>query len=177
VDYALQFLVGIGLPALMLAAIGFARSGTWTTWLLVLCLLPSGSVAVWRTFAEPDAAAFANEERFSAALALREPCKAGGRVLAPVDIGLYVGALTSCSPFVSYLSVAGHDEREALANAFFTTFDPAQRAALLDRYGITHVAFPGAVTTLLAEPPGDPPRYRLLEVIGTGPRAVSLFVK
>jgi hypothetical protein len=173
VDYATQFLTGLGLPCLMLAALGLARLRVAWTWMLVALLSTSGMVVLWRMLRHPEPEAYAVREHWEAAMAMRASCRQGSRLLAPADIGLYAAALTDCSPYVSHLSVRGHAQRVERLREFFESDDSAHRSALLQALGITHVAFPGTVSAEEAFGANTP--FRQLSVVGMGADAVSVF--
>jgi hypothetical protein len=82
------------------------------------------------------------------ARALREVCRPGDVALAPEDIGLYLGGLSSCWPYASHAAAPDHDARAAEVARFYGEAAPEERAGLLDRAGVAHVVLPPGV------PPG-----------------------
>ncbi len=142
VSFSLQFLVGAGLPLLMLATLGLSRASPRWLAAAVPLMATNACVAVWlctlpRPGTHPPA------ERFRIALALRQLCRPGEQVLAPRDIGLYVGGLTPCWPYVSHAAAPGYHEREGVVEEFYSPFTPAQaRSALLARVCPAYVVLP-----------------------------------
>jgi hypothetical protein len=70
-------------------------------------------------------------------------------VLAPPDVGLYLGGLSPCWPYVSHAAAPGHDARAAAVRRFYGEASPAERAALLEETG----------AALVVLPPGLPPGW------------------
>jgi hypothetical protein len=114
---------------------------------------------------QPMLAAYVPAERFALARALRGDCRPGDRLVAPSDIGLWAGGLTSCRAFASHAIEPAHVERAAAVRAFYEQGDPPGRAAFLERVCATHVVLPAA------RPPGHwiDPRIRLTPVAVAGP--------
>jgi hypothetical protein len=140
--FALQLLVGTGMPMLVLGAAALRRRPVTATVLATL-LLSSAFVVQTRIVMSEDPNWFVPRERMAAAEALRPRCRNGGRVLAPPDIGLYTIGLTACSTVVSHSLAPDYAERLAEVDAFYVSQAPAERRALLDREGVTHVVLPG----------------------------------
>ena len=86
VPFSLQFLAGIGLPLLALAAIGLGRCPVGYTIAAALALSSTAVAAVWLTL-QPTLAAYVPAERFALAWALRSDCRAGDRLVAPRTSG------------------------------------------------------------------------------------------
>jgi hypothetical protein len=144
VPFSLQFVVGIGLPLLVLAAVGLAR---WRHALEVAVpLLATSSVVYAWLAATPNQDSHAPVERIRVASALRAACRPGDLALAPADIGLYVGGLTPCWPYVSHPAAPDYTQRvEEVTRFYGPASTPARRAALLDRACIAHVVVPPAL--------------------------------
>ncbi len=142
VSFSLQFLVGAGLPLLVLAGLGVGRRSPRGLALAVPLLATNACVAAWlctlpRLGTHPPA------ERFRIALALRPICRPGELVLAPRDVGLYVGGLTPCWPYVSHAAAPGFDDRQSAVDEFYSPLTPAgARATLLDRICPAYVVLP-----------------------------------
>jgi hypothetical protein len=174
VGYAQQFAVGVGAPALLLAALALRRLPPAAT-LLAAVLLSFSSVVALGIVLKPDPHWFVPSERMAAAIALRPLCRDGGLVLAPDDIGLYVGGLTGCDAYVSHAVAPGHAQRTALMATFYGSLSPETRAELLRRTGATHVILPGDA--------GDPPlawlpvdsAFRRQATVGRPPRLLSVY--
>jgi hypothetical protein len=141
-SFSQQFVVGVGFPLLVLGASGLAPLPPRWTALAALCLSTSAVVAT-RIVLTDDPNWFVPRERLAAGLALRDLCRPGDRVLAPPDIGLYALGLSACSPFVSHPAAPDFGARLTEARAFYQGLPPAERAALLDRHGVTHFVLPG----------------------------------
>jgi hypothetical protein len=82
------------------------------------------------------------------AVALREACRPGEVAFAPSDVGLYLGGLSPCWPYVSHAAAAGHDARAAAVGRFYGQASPAERRALLDEARAALVVLPSRL------PPG-----------------------
>ena len=144
VHFSLQFLVGAGLPLLALAAIGLGRFPVGYTIAAVLALSSTAVAAAWLTL-QPTLAAYVPAERLALAWALRRDCRAGDRLVAPADIGLWAGGLTACRAFTSHAIEPAHDERREAVRMFYAQGDPAGRAAFLERACATHVVLPASL--------------------------------
>jgi len=156
VSFSLQFLVGIGVPLLALAALGLSRHRPWVTLAATLALCSSAVVAL-RVLSSDQPRWFAPAARVEAARALREACRPGEIALAPHDVGLYALAYSSCSPYVSHPVMQGAARRNEEVRAFYSEWDPAQRSAFLDAHGIAALVLPrdgGPVEAWLG--PGTP---------------------
>ncbi|MGE5126422.1 MAG: hypothetical protein ACM3PV_09025, partial [Betaproteobacteria bacterium] len=67
----------------------------------------------------------------------------GELVLAPRDVGLYVGGLTPCWPYLSHAAAPEYDERERAVREFYDPVTPsASRGALLSRVCPAYVVLP-----------------------------------
>jgi hypothetical protein len=148
VSFSLQFLVGLGVPLLVLAAVGLARLPRGVLESAVPLMATSAAVVTWLC-ATPSPGRHVPAGRWGAALALREACRPGDLALAPEDIGLYVGGLSPCWPYVSHAAAADHDVRAAAVRRFYGEAAPEERAAFLDRACVAHVVLP----------PGAPPGW------------------
>lgn len=139
--FSLQFLVGAGLPLLLLGGAGLRRASPALVALLALAFSSSAVVASRIALSE-DPNWFVPRARVAAALALRADCGTADRVLAPPDIGLYAIGLTSCHAFVSHPAGPGYAAAVAETRAFYTSMSSAQRRALLAREGLTRLVLP-----------------------------------
>ena len=147
VSFSLQFLVGVGLPLLALAAVGLARLPRGMLEASVPLMATTAAVVTWLC-ATPGPRSHAPAGRWRVAAALREVCRPGEIVLAPEDIGLYAGGLTSCWPYVSHAAAPDHDARAAAVRRFYGEASPEERAALLEGAGAALVVLPSRM------PPG-----------------------
>jgi len=172
--FALQLLVGAGLPLLVLGAAGLRRQPIAATVLATLAL-SSTFVAQTRIVLADDPNWFVPRERFAAAEALRPLCHEGDRVLCPPDIGLYVNGLTACSAVVSHPAAPDYAERIAEVRAFYgPESSPDARRSFLARERIDHVVLP-AFAGPAAEAwlgPGAP--FRFVPVPGAG-AAIAVY--
>jgi hypothetical protein len=143
VHFSLQFLVGAGLPLLALAAIGLGRRPVRYTIGAALALSGTAVTAVWLTL-QPTLGSYVPAERIALAWALRRDCRAGDRLVAPADIGLWAGGYTACRAFTSHAIEPAHAERLEAVRMFYERGDPAGRAAFLERVCATHVVLPAS---------------------------------
>jgi hypothetical protein len=139
---SLQFLVCIGVPLFVLGARALSRAAPRTT-ALVAVLLCSTSVVALGIVLQPNPRWFVPQERLDAALELRLACRPGQRVLAPPDIGLYAGALSSCSPVVAHPGVSDFETRVARIERFYGPASASERRRLLKDERIDHLVVPG----------------------------------
>jgi hypothetical protein len=173
-SFSLQFGVGMGAPLLLLAARALARFRPAVTMLAAL-LLGSSALVAYRIVWRPEPAWFPLAERRAAAVALREPCRAGGLVLAPADIGLFTIALTSCRAYLSHPASPGFALRQRETSAFYGQADPAARSAWLERRCITHLVLPGDAGEDAAAWVGAGAGFRRSGVVRGGFGALSLY--
>lgn len=176
VAFSLQLGVGMGAPLLLLAARALARFRPAITVLAAL-LLGSSALVAYRIVWRPDPGWFPPAERRAAASALRPPCREGGLVLAPADIGLYVIALTSCRAYVSHPAAPGYASRQAEASAFYGRADAAARGAWLDRRCITHLVLPGDAGEDAAEWVSAGAAFRRSGLVTGRAGAISLYAR
>ena len=142
VSFSLQFVVGVGLPLLMLAALGLAQRHRLLLPLAVPSLASTAIVATYLcTLPTPDSHPPA--ERWRVAIALRQACRPGDLVIAPPDIGLYLGALTPCWPFVSHAAAPGYGQAATAVETFYSDATaPSQRAAFVEQTCAAHLILP-----------------------------------
>jgi hypothetical protein len=139
IPFFIQFLVGIGLPFLALAALGLARFRAGVTLAAAAAMASTAGVAL-RIVLSDQPLWYVRAERMAAALALRSSCQRGDLVLAPPDVGLFAIGLSACK---AYVSDRYHtEERDREVQEFYAGAEPAWRAALLDRRCMTHVVLP-----------------------------------
>ena len=162
VHFSLQFLVGVGLPLLALAAIGLGRLPVGYTIGAALALSSTAVAAMWLTL-QPTLGAYVPAERIALAWELRRDCRAGDRLVAPADIGLWAGGYTACRAFTSHAIEPAHGERLEAVRTFYEQGDPAGRAAFLERVCATHVVLPAS----------RPPAHWVDRRIGLEPVAVA----
>jgi hypothetical protein len=174
VPVSLQFIVGAGLPLLVLGAAGLSRFAPRWTALAALCLSTSTVVATRIVLAE-DPNWFVPRERLAVALALRGPCRPGDRVLAPPDIGLYVHGLTACHAFVAHQAAPDYSERLAETRTFYAEASPAARADLVDQQQLTYVVLPGYAGPRPAAWLGEDTTFRAVAQTGRGPGLITIY--
>ncbi len=142
VSFSEQFVVGCGLPLLLLAAVGLARSGTAALTAAAALMPTTAAVAVWLCTL-PGLRTHPPAERWLAATALRGICRPGDLVLAPDDVGRYIGGLSPCWAFVSYGAVPDFAARVKAVSTFYDpATPPSGRAALLARVCPAHLVLP-----------------------------------
>jgi hypothetical protein len=142
VTFAQQFLIGLGFPLLVLAALGLARFRPGLTAVAALLMASTALVALRIVFGT-DPNWHVPRERREAALALRPLCRPGDVVFAPGDIGLYTIALTSCKAYLSHSWAPDHARRAETVRAFYGAASPEDRAAILDRVNASRLVLPG----------------------------------
>jgi hypothetical protein len=145
VSFSLQFLVGAGLPLLLLAALGLGLSAPRWLDAAVPLMATSACVVAWLCTL-PGPRTHPPAERWRLAQALRQVCRPGELVLAPPDVGLYVGGLTPCWPYVSHAAAPEYDERERAVRQFYDPLTPAAaRGALLSSVCPAYVVLPAGL--------------------------------
>ena len=174
VSFALQFAVGVGLPLLVLAALGLARLGPAALAVVALAFSSSAVVAT-QIVLRPDPNWHVPAERMAAARMLRPACRPGDLAFAPADIGLYALGLTSCRPFVSHPWEPDHAERQAIAAAFYSTQAPAVRTEILDRLRVRHLLLPGDPGPVPEGWLGVATPFRQAARVGDGAGTISLY--
>jgi hypothetical protein len=101
----------------------------------------TAAVATWLCVI-PSPSRYVPEERWRVAAALREACRPGEIALAPEDIGLYVGGLSPCWPYVSHAAAPDHGTRAEAVRRFYGEATPEERAGLLDGACVALVVLP-----------------------------------
>jgi hypothetical protein len=142
VVYSLQFIVGLGLPLLALAAVGLARIGRRVLGIALPLMAVSSLTVVWLC-SLPTPRTHPPLQSWLVPQLLRQQCRPGDLVLAPPQIGLFVGGLTSCWPYVSHAAAPDYEARVHDVDRFYdprTT--PAERAALLATVHPRYVVVP-----------------------------------
>jgi hypothetical protein len=159
VSFSLQLVVGIGVPLLVLGAVGLARLSRGALEAAVPLMAPTAFVVAWLCTI-PGPGRHAPAEGWRVAVALREVCRPGETVLAPPEVGLYVGGLTACWPFVSHAAAPDHDTRAEEVRRFYVQSTPEERASLLEGRCVAHVVLPPHASGAWIGP-GAPYRPRL----------------
>lgn len=172
--FAKQFVVGSGLPLLVIGAWALGRLSQRQSFFVAASFATSAVIAL-RIVLVPDPHWHVPAERLGAALALRPSCRPGEVALTPEDIGLFVMSLTSCKPFVSHQIEPDHDARDAAMRRFYGPLAPAERSATLDRLGIDYVALPGDIGAAPVAWLGEGSQFARLAVVGGGARAISVY--
>jgi hypothetical protein len=168
--------VGGGVPLLVLGAAGLAPlPARWTAFAALL--LSTSSVVATRIALTEDPNWFVPRERLAAGLALRDLCRAGDRILAPPDIGLYALGLSACHTFVSHPAAPDHESHLAETHAFYERMSPAARTALLDRHGITHFVLPGDAGLRPAAWLGWETPFRAAARVGQAPGRITIYAR
>lgn len=140
VSFSLQFISGLGVPLLVLGAIGIGRLGRSWLWAAVP-VFAGTTVVVSLLQVAPNDYRNVPVDRFGVARALDTTCRPGELVLAPPDIGLYVGGLTPCWPYVSHTAAAEHASRDERTRRFYAD-PPGARLRFLDEACVDHVVVP-----------------------------------
>jgi hypothetical protein len=176
VPFTQQFVIGAGLPVLILAALALAPARPMVLAFSIVAFAATAVVAL-RVVSRSEQHWHIGAERREAALALRESCRPGGLALAPPDIGLYTIGLTACRAFVSHPWAPAHAERAAAVKAFYGGMPAAERRALLDRFRVTHIALPGDAGPVGASWLGEDSPFRRLAEVGRPPATISLYAR
>ena len=171
VPFYVQFLVGIGLPFLALAALALARLRAWVTLATAGAMASTAFVAMQIVLSDQPLW-FVPAERMRAALALRSSCHRGDLVLSPPDIGLFAIGLSACKAYVS--DRYNPPERDLEVRKFYAGGEPAWRAALLDRHCVTHVILPdiGSVPSGWL---GETTPFRQVARVGPMPITIGVY--
>jgi hypothetical protein len=163
VSFSLQFLAGVGVPLLVLGAVGLAGLGRRTLEIAVPLFATTAAVVTGLQLA-PNTYRNVPAERWEVAWRLRSVCRPGELVMAPPDIGLYVGGLSACWPWVSHSFAPDHDARDEAMRRFYSA-SPDERARLLGQICPAHVVAPA--TWSRESLPEEAPYERRLEVGAT----------
>jgi hypothetical protein len=156
VHFALQFLVGVGVPILILAALGLARISARALTAGALGLSSTAVLALAMTLG-PDAHWYAPTDAFAIARALAPACRQGDVAVTAGAAGLYVGGLSPCRAFTSHANEPDHVRRVEASRWFYGSDpSPAERALFLDRLCARFVLLPSRVAAegFLGRAPG-----------------------
>jgi len=170
VSFSLQIGVGMGVPLLVLGAVGLARMPRGV--LETMTLLLSGSLLVLLSafWLAPPGLYVPETSRRLAAGQLHDACRPGQRLLAPRDLGLLAEVYTSCSLYLPYSLVPEYAERQRDLDGFYGDWSSARRSDLLERACIDHVVLPRSGDETVAALLGpDAPFLWRGSVSGTGP--------
>ena len=162
VSFALQFVAGVGTPLLALAAIALGRMRRGVLEGAVVLFAGTALTLTWLQLS-PNAYRNVPAERWRVAGALGEVCGRGELALAPPDIGLYVGGLSACWPWVSHSASPDHASRDAATLRFYSSA-PEERQRFLDESCVAHVVVPAGWAG--GGLPAGSPYERRLEVDG-----------
>jgi hypothetical protein len=171
VPFFLQFLVGIGLPFLALAALGLARFRPWVT-LATAAAMASTAFFAMRIVLSDQPLWFVPAERMQAALALRPACKRGDLLFSPPDIGLFAIGLSACKAYVS--ERFDPEDRDQEMRLFYSSADPAWRASLLDRHCVSHVILPDG-GPIPKQWLGESTPFRQVSRVGRMPATIGVY--
>jgi hypothetical protein len=174
--FSLQFLVGAGIPLLLLGASWLRRfSPRWT--LLAALPLSTSAVVATRIVLADDPNWFVPRERMAAALALRPGCTEADRLLAPPDVGLYAIGLTACHAYLAHPSAPDYAAHLADARAFYTGMPGPDRQALLDRNEITRLVLPGFAGPRPVSWLGPRTDFEAVAIVGSGDGLTSIYAR
>jgi hypothetical protein len=144
VSFSLQLIVGIGMPLLVLGAVGLTSFPRPVLPAAVVLMCSTAMVAGWLCTV-PSPKRQAPAERFRIARALGSVCRPGDVVLAPADIGLFAGGLSPCWPYLSHAAAPDHATRAEAVRRFYGEATPAERKRLLDESCAAFVVLPPGV--------------------------------
>jgi hypothetical protein len=166
VSFFLQFIAGIGVPLLALGAIalGQLRRGVLEA---AVILFAGTALTLVQLQLRPNAYRNVPAERWTVAAGLRPVCERGELVVAPPDIGLYVGGLSACWPWVSHSFSPEHTSRDEAVRRFYAG-TPEERGRFLEELCATHVVVPAGWPG--GGLPEGTPWERRLETEGAGGR-------
>jgi hypothetical protein len=174
IAFALQAIVGVGLPMLVLAALGLSRFRRgWT--LAATAALGTTAVFSLSTVSTPSPEWNVPAEIMQAAHAARDFCQPGDILVAPDDIGLYAAGLSSCDAYVSHNVAPGYARRARRLAAFYAAPAAGLRARLLEETCATYVALPNETAPVPVTWLGEATSFRLVHVVGRGPAAIGLY--
>ncbi|MBN2372114.1 MAG: hypothetical protein JXO72_16685 [Vicinamibacteria bacterium] len=176
VHFSLQFSVGVGVPLLIVGALGLARYRPCVTLVVNLALSVTGAAALTFVLSR-NSSWFVPRERMDIAWRMRELCRPGELVLAPPDIGLYVSGLSACKAFVSHAAVPNFLERMHIARWFFTNADHESRSRFLDATGISYVTLSAADGSAAQELLGEGTPFHEVAAVGQGSRRIGIFAR
>ncbi len=176
VAFSPQFAVGLGLPLLALGALAVSRFRPALAVAIALAFSSTAVVAL-RVVLRPDPHWFVPAPRMDAALALRTSCRPGDIVLSPADIGLYSLGLTACRAFLSHAWAPRLGERVAAAAAFYGESTRAERRAVLDAHGVTHLVLPGDPGPSLHAWLGEDSGFLQIARVGPPPTTISVYAR
>jgi hypothetical protein len=141
VPFSLQFLVGIGVPLLVLGALGLARFRPAIT-LLVAAVFSATFATAGHFMLTPRSFWLTGRNTMAVVERLRTSCAGGDVLLAPADVGLFAYGLTACRPFLSYPASPNHQRKLHQAERLHTAA-PAERRTFLDVYRVRHLVLSG----------------------------------
>jgi hypothetical protein len=171
--YLAQSAANIGVPLFGLAALGLAGRPPRVLLLVALFFSTTGVIAL-KLLLEDNPSWFVPKERIEAALALHDPCRGGGVVMAPPEIGMYVNAYSACRAYVTHVVAPDTAEREQEMSDFYLHSEPAERQSLLDRRCVTQLVLPRDGEDLAAFL-GTGSTFRRGAAIGQGPGALAIY--
>ena len=143
VPFALQFLVGLGVPLLALAALALARRPPVVT-LAATAVFGLSSVALLT--GPPGRRAFLPVVARDALDDLAQRCRAGDLALLPAESAVYAPGLTACRAYSAHAFEPDHETRAADVRWFYGTATAEERALFLDRHCVRFVVEPGRGT-------------------------------
>jgi hypothetical protein len=169
-----QCVVGMGLPLLVLAALGLAPYPRgWT--LAATALLGSTAFFTLRAASSPSPEWYEPQEVLEPAHAFRHLCRPGDIVVAPEPMGLYAAGLSACDSYVGHDMEPHHISRRQRLNGIYTAAAAADRARLLDETCASFIVFPGSVATIPVAWLGPATPFRLVGTVEIGENRVGLY--
>lgn len=175
-QFSSQYLVGMGLPLLLLGALGLARFHPRAT-LLAVVTLSFTSIVSLRITLSGDPAWFVPAGRLEAALILRQSCRPDDIFLGPPDVGLYSIGLSSCRAVISHEVAPGFRERLDAMRRFYGSQEAAARSAWLDSLCVTHLMLPGDAGLIPTSWLGNGTPFRKLATLGRDDLITSLYIR
>jgi hypothetical protein len=168
-----QFLAGVGVPLLVLGALGLDRFRPgWT--LAAAAPLAATSLFTLRAVSGPSLVWYEPREIMDKAEGFRGVCLPGDILVAPDDLGRYAAGLSACDSYVSHPVEPGHAQRVRRVNALYAWLPPEARARLLDETCASFVVLPGASERPIARL-GEASTFRLVAARKPGFQSQSIY--
>jgi hypothetical protein len=174
VHFSLQFLVGVGFPLLALGAFGLAQRTRRLT-VLVAVLFATSQVAAFSFVLRPNPLWLVPRGDMDLVRELGPTCRPGDVLFAPASVGILAYGLTSCRAILSHAVDPDYERKSAELRAF-AGLPPAERAALLDRYRISHFLAPQDAGPRPVAWLGEGTPFRRCRVVSSGP-TWSLYIR
>lgn len=172
--YLAQGAVNVGVPLFAIASLGLSRRPPRTLLLTALLFSTTGLIAL-KLLLEDNSSWFVPKERIEVAMALRPLCRPGEVVMAPVEIGMYVNAYSSCRAFITHVVAPDSATRQEEMTRFYLDAPAEERRELLDRRCVSHVVMPDVGEEQAGAFLGLTTGFRRTVVVGQGPARLVAY--